>query len=380
MPWNTEQPLADERGDFVEAVLRRDCTVSQACRHFGISRKTAYKWLDRATQDRPQPLRDRSRRPLHQPHRTPRAVEQTVLSVHDQYAWGARKIHSFLCQRGQTVPGPGAIHQILRRHGRVTTTGGGVPPTRFERSVPNHLWQMDFKGPLAGAPSRRYLLTIEDDHSRFLLALRLLSDQTMASVWQTLWPLLSATGLPLAILTDNGFAPRGPAEHGLSWLEARLIRLGIKSLHGRPYHPQTQGKVERAHKTMERELLARLDWSPPEAKVVEQLEHWRGEVYNAIRPHEALGNATPASRWYASERPRPEQLPAVVYPPTMATRKVMQRGEISWRGYELLVGAGLQGESVGVEGSSDGDAVLLYYGSHLLRRVPTVAFTKGRIV
>ena len=193
-----------------------------------------------------------------------------------------------------------------------------------------------------------------------------------------LWPLFAAAGLPLAILSDNGFAPRGPSEHGLSWLEARLLRLGIKALHGRPYHPQTQGKVERAHQTMGREVLPRLDWTQPEAKVVERLEHWRGAVYNGIRPHEALGNATPASRWYRSERPRPAQLPAVVYPAGMETRKVMQRGEISWQGYELMVGAGLEGERIGVEVLAT--EVALHYAGRVLRRVPTATFTKGRIV
>jgi hypothetical protein len=237
---------------------------------------------------------------------------------------------------------------------------------------------MDFKGPLAGAPARRYLLTVEDDCSRYLLAVRLCPDQTMASVWAVLWPLLADAGLPLAILSDNGFAPRGPAEHGLSWLEARLLRLGIGALHGRGYHPQTQGKVERAHETMGREVLPRLDWSQPEERVAAQLEHWRQQVYNTIRPHEALGNATPASRWYRSERPRPAVLPAVAYPAGMATRKVMQRGEISWQGYEVLVGAGLEGERVGV--ATDAGVLVLRYGSHELRRVPLAALTKGRIV
>jgi len=312
------------------------------------------------------------------PNQTPPEQERAILQVHDDFRWGARKVHAYLCQRDRPVPCPSAVHKILRRHGRVATTVAAIPPVRFQRSVPNHLWQMDFKGPLAQMTTRRYLLTVEDDHSRYLVALRLVPDQTMASVWRVLWPLWGEVGLPEAILSDNGFAPRGPAEHGLSWLEARLLRLRIRALHGRAYHPQTQGKVERAHETMERELLPRLDWDQPEASVVAQLEHWRTEVYNAIRPHEALGNATPASHWYASERPRPAQLPAVVYPPEMETRKVMQRGEISWQGYELLVGAGLQGERVGVKNLAD--EVVLLYGSHELRRVPTATFTKGRIV
>jgi transposase InsO family protein len=378
MPWNQDQELADERSDFVELLLRRECSFTLACQHFSISRKTGCKWLHRATQQNPQPLFDRSRRPHHCPNQTPRPVERTVLQVHDDYSWGARKIHSYLCQRGGTVPSPSAVHKILRRHGRVAVTAPATPPIRFQRRVPNHLWQMDFKGPLVNAPSRRYLLTIEDDCSRYLLAVRLCHDQTMASVWGVLWPLFAEVGLPAAILSDNGFAPRGPAEHGLSWLEARMLRLSIKTPHGRPYHPQTQGKVERAHETMEREILPRLDWSKPEEQVAVQLEHWRHEVYNSIRPHEALGNSTPASLWYASERLRPEHLPAVVYPPGMATRKVMQRGEISWQGYELLVGAGLEGERVGIEVHPT--EVVLHYASRELRRVPMAAFRKGRIV
>jgi transposase InsO family protein len=378
MPWDPDQALPAQRADLVELMLRRDCSVTKACQHFGISRKTAYKWLHRATQEQPQPLRDRSRRPQHSPNQTPAPTERSILQVHDDYAWGARKIHAYFCQHGHAVPSPSAVHQVLRRHGRVATIAPAAPTVRFQRNVPNHLWQMDFKGPLKGPPQRRYLLTVEDDHSRYLLAVRLVVDQTMASVWAVLWPLLAAVGLPLAILSDNGFAPRGPAAHGLSWLEARLLRLGIGALHGRAYHPQTQGKVERAHETMEREILPRLDWTQPEERVAGQLEDWRQQVYNAIRPHEALGNATPASRWYPSERPRPTQLPAVVYPAGMATRKVMQRGEISWQGYEVLVGAGLEGERVGVE--IEAGVIVLRYGSHELRRVPTEALTKGRIV
>src|SRR5262249_49004077 len=146
-------------------------------------------------------------------------------------------------------------------------TAPAAPPVRFQRSVPNLLWQMDFKGPLVGPPQRRYLLTVEDDGSRSLLAVRRCPDQTRASVWAVLWPLLAAAGLPLAILSEDGFAPRGPAEHGLSWLEARLLRLGIGALHGRGYHPQTQGKVERAHETMGREVLPRLDGTAVEERV-----------------------------------------------------------------------------------------------------------------
>jgi transposase InsO family protein len=378
MPWNTQRPLAQQRTDFLDLLNGHGGSFAQACRQFDISRKTGYKWLHRATAEQPQPLRDRSRKPHHCPHQTATDIEQLILHVHDTFSWGARKIHAYLCAQGLVVPSSRTVHNVLRRYDRSGIAAPPVPPQRFQRSTPNHLWQMDFKGPLVAAPRQRYLLTIEDDHSRYLLAVRLCPDQTMASVWGVLWPLLGAVGLPEGILSDNGFAPRGPAEHGLSWLEARLLRLAIEALHGRPYHPQTQGKVERAHQTMAREVLPRLDWGQGEQKVAAQLEHWRSEVYNAIRPHEALGNAVPASCWYASERPRPARLPAVVYPRGMETRKVMQRGEISWQGYELLVGAGLQGERVGVQVQQT--EVILRYGTHELRRLPIAELRKGRIL
>ena len=377
MPWDPDRAPADERADFVEAALLRACPFAQLCRHFRITPKTGYKWLRRAAEGPHRPLADRPRRPHTCPARTPPDVAGAILHVHDEYGWGARKVRAFLLQRGRPAPSLGAVHHVLRRAGRVRAAAPPAPPAppaRFQRSAPNRLWQMDFKGPLHG----RYLLTVEDDCSRYLLALALCPDQTMAAAWAVLWAAFGRAGLPDAILSDNGFAPRGPAAGGLSWLEARLLRLGVRALHGRPYHPQTQGKVGRLHRTLEEEVLPRLDWSLPDAAVAAQLERWRVEVYNAARPHEALGQAVPQSRWQASARPRPGRLPEVSYPAGMETRKVMQRGEICWRGYELMVGAGLTGERVGVQPC--GAEVVLLYGARELRRVGQAELVKGRIV
>jgi transposase InsO family protein len=378
VPWDPDQDSAEQRADFVEAALRRDCPFSLLCQHFGISPKTGYKWLRRATAPCPQPLRDRSRRPHHCPHRTPPQQRDSILTLHDEYGWGARKIRSWLLQAGMAAPSLGAVHNALAAARRVKAKPPPRTPQRFERSTPNRLWQIDFKGPLAGPPTTRYLLSVLDDHSRYLLALGLVPDQTMNSAWATLWETFGRVGLPESILSDNGFAPRGPSVGGLSWLEARLLRLAIKAIHGRAYHPQTQGKVERLHRTLEDELLPRLDWAQPEGAVLAQIRRWREEVYNAARPHEALGYATPSSRWYASERPRPASLPEVSYPAGVPTRKVMQRGEVSWCGYELMVGSGLTGERVGVQ--QCGPEVVLLYGMRELRRVPMSQLAKGRIV
>jgi transposase InsO family protein len=375
MPWNDLSNPSSQRADFLEQLTQRSCSFTEACQRFRVSRKTGYKWLGRARAAQPQPLVDRCRRPRHCPRQTPADIEAAILRVHDAYGWGARKIHAYLAAT-PSLPSSRTIQEVLRRNGRAACRGRAAPPQRFERATPNHLWQIDFKGPLDGLPVRRYLLTVLDDHSRYLLALALCADQTMATAWQALWALFGEAGLPESILSDNGFGPRGASVGGLSWLEARLLRLGIEPIHGRAYHPQTQGKVERLHETLEREVLPRLDLQRP-AAVAEALGRWRCEVYNKIRPHEALGNEVPASRWYPSERPRPARLPAVRYPAGMATRKVMQRGEISWRGYELLVGSGLTGEYVGVR-EQDG-AVVLCYGPRVLRRISLDLLQRGRI-
>jgi transposase InsO family protein len=375
VPWDTEQPPHRERADFLALARSGACTFARACGDFGVSRKTGYKWLARADGPRPQPLRDRSRRPHHSPGRTPAAVERAILDAHDQHPWGARKLHAFLCRGGRPAPSRGTVHNVLRRHGRVAAAAPKAPAQRFERGAPNELWQMDYKGPLAGCPRPRYVFSVLDDHSRYLLALRLCPDVTMATAWAVLWGLFGEAGVPLAILSDNAFAAPGPGSHAPSWLEARLIRLGVGHPHGRPRHPQTQGKVERYHRSLAGEALVRLDLTQPDAAIQARLDAWRAE-YNRERPHEALGNATPAGRWHPSERPRPARVPPVTYPAGLAVRKVQGKGEVSWRGYELLVGQGLVGEPVGVT-EQDGE-VVLWYGPRRLRVIPAAGLAKGR--
>jgi transposase InsO family protein len=375
MPWNPTTPPAVQRADFLSLLAQRACCFAEACQRFGISRTTGYKWRGRA-EARPQPLVDRSRRPKTFPRQTAPAVEAEILRVHDAYGWGARKIHAHLAAL-PGLPCWRAVQKVLARHGRAACRGPAAPPQRFERSAPNHLWQMDFKGPLFDAGPKLYLFSVLDDHSRYLLASRLCTDQTMNTAWAALWTLFKEVGLPESILSDNGFGPRGASVGGLSWLEARLLRLQVEPIHGRPYHPQTQGKVERWHRTLQEEVLPRLDSGQGRAALAEALEKWRREAYNTIRPHEALGNEVPSSRWYPSERARPMRLTAVRHPAGAETRKVMQRGEVSWRGYEVMVGSGLTGEYVGV--SEHDGVVTLSYTTRVLRQLRLEDLQRGRI-
>lgn len=366
MPWGTST-VSELRTAFVHAVRTTGRPVTQVAEEFRISRKTAYKWLARFDQQRP--MTDASRKPLHSPRRTSDPLEGAVLAVRDQFGWGPRKIVAYLTNNQQPAPPVRTAAAILRRHNRITPKTALVPEEvqRFERPQPNQLWQLDFKGFIEINRQKVYPLTILDDHSRFLLALRCGTDQTYASAWNGLWDALGEYGLPDQLLCDNAFGTHGREAPGLSWFEARLIRLGIRPIHGRAYHPQTQGKIERLHGTLEREVFPRL---PHNALPVFQagLDRWRREVYNAVRPHEALGDAAPLSRWRPSARVRPSALPSIEYPSGAVVRKVAATGDIRWRCARILAGHGLVGEYVRVEESNG--TVELYYGTHRLRQVP----------
>jgi transposase InsO family protein len=377
MPWK-ELPMSELRLAFVKLVTALGYSVTRACREFGISRKTGYKWLHRAKQQPATPLHDRSRRPHTSPRRTPADVEQLILAVRDRYGWGGRKIRAFLRQQGLDLPSRQTVQHVLRRHGRVPPP----PPAPaawqfFERSAPNHLWQLDFKGPIEVARQRLFPFVVLDDHSRYLLALHPCTDCTMATAWDILWQTFADIGLPDSILCDNAFGTRGQNDLGVSWFEARLLRLDITPLHGRPYHPQTQGKCERLNGTLEAELWPRIRRDSL-AHFHEDLTAWRTAVYNAVRPHEALGDQPPLTRWRPSPRPRPATLPEVVYPAGAVLRKVMNRGDISYHGYRILVGAGLEGQYVRLEERDQELAV--FYARKQVRCLARTDLVKDRIL
>jgi transposase InsO family protein len=366
MPWSAPT-VSELRTAFAHAVRTAGQSVSQAARDFGISRKTAYKWLARFDQKRP--LHNQSRKPHRSPNQTPQMLEDAVLAVRDQYGWGPRKIHAFLTNNHKPTPPIRTIADILRRHQRAACPPTSEPTDcqRFERVQPNQLWQLDFKGYTEVTRQKVYPLTILDDHSRFLLALHPCTDLTMKTAWDVLWNTFGEYGLPEAILCDNAFGTNFPHLPGVSWFESRLLRLGIRPVHGRPYHPQTQGKVERLHGTLVREVYPRLDASTL-ASFTAGLDHWRQGVYNPLRPHEALGDQPPVTRWRPSLRPRPAELPEVAYPQGSVLRRVGSNGLFHYRRGRILAGQGLAGEPVRIE-EADG-CVVVFYTSREIRRIP----------
>ncbi len=336
MPWS-EVLVMDLRMEFVMLARQPGANVAALCRGFGISRKTGYKWLRRAASGSTE-LSERSRRPRSSPQRTPAAMEAAVLAVRREHpCWGGRKIARRLADLGQSeVPAPSTVTEILRRHG-VTLGQAGTSASfrRFERSHPNELWQMDFKGHFALARGRCHPLTVLDDCSRFSLCLEACGNQQGQTVQGYLRTVFRRYGLPQWIIFDNG-SPWGDGAHTpYTPLGVWLMHLGIGISHSRPYHPQTLGKDERFHRTLKAEVLG----GPPfdDLKRCQQaFDRWR-LVYNCERPHQALDMDVPATRYRASPRAFPETMPPIEYAPDHHVRRVQKQGWISFKGTSFRV-------------------------------------------
>jgi len=258
MPWK-EMDAMSLRKEFVIRAHEKGSNIRQLCREYRISSRTAYKWLRRYEQEGEAGLEDRSRRPKHIPRQTDGEMEAKVLGVRAETGWGGRKIARVLFDQGyEGVPHPNTITDILRREGKLDEEEcqKHKPVERFERGSANELWQMDFKGHFPMEHGRCHALTLLDDHSRFCIGLRACANERSNTVKGQLESIFRQYGLPEAILCDNGNPWRGGyLEVGLSQMSVWLMRLGILLLHGRPRHPQTQGKDERFHRTLKQELL-----------------------------------------------------------------------------------------------------------------------------
>src|SRR5262245_1603547 len=250
MPWR-ELSIMDQREEFVRLAMVPGANHSELCLRFGISRAKGYKWLDRYEAEGRAGLADRSRRPHASPTRTPAAVEAGVLRIRAESnnAWGGRKIAHVLKRRLDRVPAS-TITAILRRHGKLEDRRHQHPGPyqRFERATPNDLWQMDFKGDFAIGRGRCHPLTVLDDHSRYALGIVACSNEQDGTTRQCLVAIFRRYGLPLAMLMDNGSPWGNTSGERHTIFTVWLMRLGIKVSHGRPYHPQTQGKDERFHR------------------------------------------------------------------------------------------------------------------------------------
>ena len=334
------------------------------CGRFGISVKTGCKWRSRFAAQGAAGLADRSRRPHGSPSRTPAAVEAAVMALRAAHpAWGGRKIAHVLAREAGAAPSPSTVTAVLRRNGvELGAFGGGAPPfTRFERGAPNDLWQMDFKGHAPMLCGRLHPLNVIDDHSRFSVVLAACADERTGTVMACLTAAFRRYGLPLCIMSDNG-PPWGDGPGSpFTKLGVALIDQGIAIGHSRPYHPQTNGKAERFHRSLKAEAMS----GPPFADLAcaqRALAAWR-DTYNTRRPHEGIGMAVPAQRYSPSPRAYTEKVGPFDYAPGDAVLKVQQSGAFRHAGGLARVSKAFKGKWIALR-PTDRDGVHQAYYRH----------------
>lgn len=369
MPFS-ERSLMSHREEFCRLADAAGVGVRELCRRFAISPTSGYKWLSRWRAQGRGGLADQSRRPLSSPRLSDPALEAQVVACRQAHpAWGGRKIRRVLQDDGMAqAPAASTVTAILRRHRLLDGPGAGEARAwqRFESASPNDLWQMDFKGHVPAGTGRMHPLTVIDDCSRYALVLSACANQREETVRDRLTRAFQHCGLPWRILSDNG-SPWGAAGGEITRLAVWLMDLDIALIHGRPYHPQTQGKDERFHRTLKAEVLAGRSFASL-AQAEAAFVDWR-EVYNTRRPHEALGLAVPAQRYRPSLRPLPAQVPPPDYEPQTPVRTVGSAGQISFQGRRLRCPKAVIGRRVALR-ATDTDGVFdLCYRRHVLSRI-----------
>jgi putative transposase len=354
MAWK-ERSRVDERVLLLSEYVKGERSMTDLCSEFGVSRKTAYKWLARYHAEGPGGLEDRSRAPHTHPNRVEPIVAEALLMGRKAHPhWGARKVLAWLAktQPKLELPAASTVSALYAKYGlsRPHKTRRRTPPYTdpfADATEPNRLWCADFKGDFqTGDRHRCYPLTLTDACSRMLLCCGLLRSTKTPRVRSLFEAALRENGLPERIRTDNGtpFASRGAG--GLSRLSVWWLKLGIRHERIRPGHPEQNGRHERMHRTLKHETL-----KPPAANVrVQQarFDEFR-KMFNEERPHEALEYRTPSSCFAPSPRAYPNRLSSIEYASEFKTRVVAASGRVRWQGALVMIGHALEGEVIGLQ-------------------------------
>jgi transposase InsO family protein len=353
--------------------------VSQVCRVAGVTRKTFYKWAARYRGGGLAGLEERSRRPLSTPARTPEWVEEAIVAVRAELAaqgldHGASTIQWHLGRRGIVagvrVPSVATIHRILVRRGLVEPQPRKRPKgswRRFEAPAPNEFWQIDAMDWVIAVGVVK-VFNIIDDHSRLAVRSRAVAEATTGEAWTTFCQGAQQWGLPAGVLSDNGLCFSGKLRGFEVRFEANLRDAGIRPITGRPFHPQTTGKVERFQQTLKKWLRHQ-----PLARAIAELQHQLDEfclLYNHHRPHQGIGRVTPITRWQATAPSGPADTP-LEHPtatrPNVRQVLVSDPGKVSVDHRDIHIGAPYIGATATV--ITDNHYATVYVDDQLVRHL-----------
>lgn len=359
----------EQRWKFVLDFESEQWSMVELCERYGISRPTGYKWLRRYRAGDVD-LLEQSRAPHECPHRTPARVEELLLAARREYGWGAKKLLGVLTKRHPTIvwPARSTVNDILERHGmlrkqrrRKKWAHPGAAP--LETTRPNQVWPADFKGQFRiGGGAYCYPLTVTDHFSRSLLGCDALRSVKTEGAKAAFRQLFREIGLPEAIRTDNGPPFASTGIHGLCELNVWWMQIGIVHQRIRPSSPQENGTHERMHRELKRETVR-----PPARTMRGQQRKFDlfRRRYNEERPHEGIGDRTPASLWEPSPRPYPERIVPPEYPAHMDVRRVSAGGCFRLHSAQPFLSNALQEQYVGLEPVDDGIWNIVYYGTLL---------------
>jgi putative transposase len=362
----------DQRVALIADWLRDEWTMTELAQRYGISRKTAHKWVGRYDADPAEGLRERSRAPTHHGRAMEDAIRQQLIAIRQQHArWGPKKLRAILADRYPTVgwPATSTIGDLLRREHLSTPrrrTRYVVPLTTplAAARAPNDVWTADFKGWFRTADGTRCdPLTVNDACSRFVLCCRIVAP-TERGVRPWFERTFRDYGLPRAMRTDNGspFATTGAAR--LSRLAVWWLKLGIQLDRIDPAHPEQNGRHERFHLTLQQDAA-----TPPAATAAAQQARFDRicREFNDQRPHEALGQRRPTQVYRSSPRPYPARLDDAWYDATHQVRRVRETGQIKWHGDLVFVSEAVRGELVGLAETARGDWLIRFMDVELGR-------------
>lgn len=359
MPWKEQSPM-DQRKFLIDDFIHGDFTVTELASRFGVSRKTAYKWIRRFEDHGREGLADHSRRPHTSPNRTSDSIAEAILLLRKRHPlWGAKKLIWVLEKRHPDVdwPARSMVCDLLKRNDMIKDRRRRIYPGHLGRPTtpmdsPNEIWCADFKGEFKTKDGIYcYPLTISDGYSRFLLGCKGLDSTAHEGAKPAFKRAFHEFGLPLVIRTDNGAPFATTALSRLSRMSVWWIRLGIYPELIEPGHPEQNGRHERMHRTLKQHTA-----KPPSATRRAQQKRFDAfrREYNHERPHEALGLHTPASVYRPSAREMPSRLPEIEYPAHFELRLVSNNGGIRWNSRWVNISHVLKKQYVGLEEVGDG--------------------------